>query len=145
MAVFCPLDRPLNGCVLVEIPVLPAVCPVQDIVICAFNPDGSFVSSHHKSDHIACQCIIWIIPIIILLQPDTVYMGIVLFGRIGFFIFCGSFDFFLKCLGCLIIHTFCQNLIPAVRAFVDHLAGRFFRNTEKVAQRFDCRIHIFLV
>ena len=125
--------RTLKRRALVLITVFPAVCAVENRIIGSFDPVGPHISIRSKTDHITGQGLIRIGPDIVLLQPHSFYIGIVLIILIDL----------LKLPGSIIIHIFLQDLIPAGRLFFYQTAHRLLIDLKTLLQHLDSWFCIF--
>ena len=119
----------------IQIPILPAICSIQNGIIWCLYSITSHISIRCKSDYITCQCLIRILPCIIFLQPYALHI------RIMLRICCNLLKFLRLC----IANSFFQDNIPAVRILLHLSTDCSLLQTETLCQYFYCRIHILFV
>ena len=124
----------LFDCIIfIQITILSAICPRHNVIISTLNSNCSYISGISKTYHITCQCIIWVCSVIIILQPDSLYIWIILSIILYLIIF----------LSRLVIDSFFQYNISAIRFFFYNLSYRLFTDSETFIQYFNRRIYIF--
>ena len=78
IAVHRGLHRALQGQVIIEITVLPAIDAIQDIIVILFQSVASLVVHAGKADCIRRQGAVGINALVFFLEPDSFYLGVLL-------------------------------------------------------------------
>ena len=129
------LHGPLHGGAAVQIAVLPAVGAVESGVIVPFYAPISHISIHSEPKHVGGQGAVGVGPVIVILQPDPLDIGIVLIIVING----------VEILGRLVVDPLYEDAVPAVRAVLYETVHRLLLDAKAVLQHLLCGLHVILI
>ena len=135
IAVLRLLHRPRKGRVLIQITVFLPVRAVEDRIVRRFDPIASHIAVDREPDHITGKRIVRISSDIIILQPDSFDIGIILLIVIDLF----------EPLRRVIIDPFQKNTVPARRTLLHDAPYLLFLNTKTFRKHLYRGFDIFLL